>query len=55
MQDPGNLLAGVPAAVHGHILELRFGVQLLHEDLLHFLLGNHHLRHEVQEALLLGK
>ena len=55
MQDSGSVPGRLLAAVHGHILELRFGVQLVHEGLLHLLHRSHNLRHEVQEALLLGK
>lgn len=55
LQDPGNLPGSVPTSLHGHFLELRLSLQFAHEDFLHQLLGPHHLRHEIQEALLPGK
>ena len=55
MQNSGDLLGGVLAALHGHILEFRIAVQLIHEGLLHCLDSVDNLWDEVQEALLPGK
>jgi len=55
VQNSRGLLSCVPAQIHGHFLELCFSVQLLHESFLHRIYSSHHLRHEVQEAVLFGK
>ena len=55
MQDAGGVPGGVLAEVHGHILELRVSLQLLHEDLLYLIDLPYHLRNEIQEAILPGK
>ena len=55
MQNVGSVLGCVPAALHGHLLELRLRLQLSHENLFHQLHLRHYLRHEIQEAILLGK
>ena len=52
MQDARSVLAGVLRALRGPFHVFREHVQHLHEDILHYLDGDHHLPDAIQAALL---
>ena len=55
MQDSGSLPASFLRPLLGPLHVLHLVVQHVHEDLLHFLNGLHHLSDALQKALLHGK